>query len=132
VWTSPTGRTYRTTPDGSELFPQLRPPCGAPSPRKRNRSREKARRIARTRSRLREQRPLNAEQTRLNRARLTEIDERKWRNHMRKMLLQLKGGQPSTSPWCTWVNEPPEPEHIPADWRPPRPTAPDEDDEPPF
>ncbi len=30
VWTSPTGRIYRTTPGGPELFPQMRPACVTP------------------------------------------------------------------------------------------------------
>jgi hypothetical protein len=84
VWTSPTGRVYRTAPGGLELFPQMRPACGAPKPRKRNRSREKALRIARARSKIRDQRPVNAETRRVNRARKQEIADRKWRNHMRK------------------------------------------------
>jgi len=53
IWTSPTGRIYRTTPDGAELFPQMRPACIAPNPRKRSRSREKVMRIARARSKIR-------------------------------------------------------------------------------
>src|SRR5258708_7510473 len=56
VWTSPTGRIYRTTAAGAELFPQMRPACAAPRPRKRSRSREKALRIARARSKIRDQR----------------------------------------------------------------------------
>jgi hypothetical protein len=51
-------------------------------------------------------RPVNAEQRRVNRARSQEIADRKWRNHMRKMLVLFKGSVPSTSPWCTWVNDP--------------------------
>jgi len=133
VWTSPTGREYRTTPTAYDLFPQLREACRAPTPKKRSRSKEKAVRIARARSKIREQRPMNAETRRVNRARRKEIDDRKWRNHMRKMLVLLKG-EPSTSPWCTWVNEPPEPEELPPDWRPPPPPAPPHelDDQPPF
>jgi hypothetical protein len=132
IWTSPTGRSYRTVPGGPELFPQMRPACRAPRPRKRSRSREKAMRIARARSKIREQRPVNAETRRINRARRQEIDLRKWRNHMRKMLILFKGNEPSTSPWCTWVNDPFEPEELPPDWQPP-PAPPQQlDDEPPF
>jgi hypothetical protein len=131
VWTSPTGRIYRTTPGGPELFPQMRPACVAPKPRMRSRSREKAARIARTRKKIRDQRPVNAEQRRINRARKQEIADRKWRNHMRKMLVLFKGGEPSTSPWCQWVNEPFEPEELPPDWEPPPPPPPTPDD-PPF
>ena len=38
-------------------------------------------------------------QRRVNHARRQEIDLRIWRNNMRKTLLVLKGGKPSTSPW---------------------------------
>ena len=34
-----------------------------------------------------------------------------WRNHLRKMLILFKGAQPSTSPWCAWVNDPLEPDN---------------------
>ena len=132
VWTSPTGRQYRTTPAGYDLFPQLREACRAPTPRKRSRSKEQAKRIARARKTLREQRPVNAETRRINRARRQEVEMRKWRNHMRKMLILFKGGEPSTSPWCTWVNDPFEPEELPPNWEPPPPPPGDLDDEPPF
>ncbi|POY07424.1 HNH endonuclease signature motif containing protein, partial [Mycobacterium kansasii] len=52
VWTSPTGRTYRTSPGGFDLFPQMRPACAEPTPRKRNRKREKLARIRRLRVQL--------------------------------------------------------------------------------
>jgi hypothetical protein len=42
---------------------------------------------------------------------------RKFRNHMRDMLFLFKGA-PSTSPFCRWVNDPREPEELPADWQP--------------
>jgi Domain of unknown function (DUF222) len=132
VWISPTGRIYRTTPGGPELFPQMRPACVTPRPRKRNRSREKAARIARARNRLREQRPVNTENRRINRARKQEIADRKWRNHMRKMLILFKGREPSTSPWCTWVNDALEPEELPPDWKPPPPPTSLDSDDPPF
>ena len=133
VWTSPTGRVYRTTPDGPELFPQMRPACQPPKPRKRNRSREKAARIKLIRNKLRDQRPINAEQRRVDRARRREIELRKWRNNARKMRIILKGGKPSTSPWCPWINDPFEPEELPPDWQPPPlpPLSLDPDD-PPF
>ncbi|WP_375487120.1 DUF222 domain-containing protein, partial [uncultured Mycobacterium sp.] len=51
------------------------------------------------------------------------------RQHVRGMLFLFKG-TPSTSPFCTWVNEPREPEALPPDWRPP-PLQPLPDD-PPF
>jgi hypothetical protein len=132
IWTSPTGRIYRTTPGGYDLFPQMRPACVAPKPRKRSRSREKALRIARARSKIGELRPVNAETRRINRARKREIDLRKWRNHTRRMLILFKGNEPSTSPWCTWVNNPFEPEELPPDWQPPPPPPQQLDDEPPF
>jgi hypothetical protein len=132
VWTSPTGRVYRTTPAGYDVFPQLREACRAPTPRKRSHSNEKAKRIAHARSKMREQRPVNAETRRVNRARKKEISDRKWRNHMRKMRILFKGTEPSTSPWCTWVNEPFEPEALPPDWKPPPPPSDQLDDEPPF
>ena len=131
IWTSPTGRTYRTTPSGPELFPEMRTPaCATPKPRRRNRSRDRARRIAMARERNRIQRPINAVQRQLNRARKREIDHRKYRNHMRTMLAIFKPGQRSTSPYATWVNEPFESEELPPDWRPPpEPPLPDD---PPF
>jgi uncharacterized protein DUF222 len=132
VWTSPTGRTYRTTPDGPELFPQMRPACVGPKPRKRNRSREKAARIKRIRKKLQAQRPINAAQRELDRARRHEIDLRKWRNNSRRMRIILKGGRPSTSPWCKWINAPFEPEELEPDWKPPPPPPPTLDDAPPF
>jgi Domain of unknown function (DUF222) len=134
AWTSPTGRTYRTTPDGPELFPQMRTACSAPKPRPRNRSCEKAARIKRIRNKLREQRPINAAQRQLDRARRQEIDLRKWRNNARKTRIVLKGGRPSTSPWCTWINDPFECEELEPDWKPPPPPhpPPDPDDDPPF
>jgi len=60
------------------------------------------------------------------------IADRKWRNHMRKMLIIFKGDEPSASPWCTWVNDPFEPEELPLDWRPPPSPSPPDHDDPPF
>jgi hypothetical protein len=134
ILTSPTGRVYRNTPAGADLFPQLRPACAEPVPRKRSHRREKSARTALTRRKLNAQRPANAEQRRINRLRRHEIDIRQWRNSMRRTLLILKGGHPSTSPFCTWVNDPPEDETITAEWLPPppEPTTSDDDDPPPF
>jgi hypothetical protein len=132
VWTSPTGRVYTTTPGGPELFPEMGPACVELQPRKRNRSKDRSARIAAIRRKLREQRPINAEQRRLDRARRREIDRRKWRNYSRKLLFVLKGGQPSTSPFSPWINEPLEPEELPPDWRPPPPPPQSESEEPPF
>ncbi len=68
VWTSPTGREYRTTPIGAELFPQMRPACGGePTPRKRSRQRERKKtRVKYLRRKLAVQRPVNAAQRRLD------------------------------------------------------------------
>jgi Domain of unknown function (DUF222) len=132
IWTSPTGRIYRTTPSGPELFPQMRPPCAAPKPRRLNISRDRARRVAKARERNRLQRPINAAQRRLNRARKEEIEARKDRNRMRRTLMLFKGKQPSTSPFCRWINDPFEPEQLPPGWKPPPPPPPDHDDDPPF
>jgi hypothetical protein len=132
IWTSPTGKIYRTTPGGADLFAQFRsPPCAAPKARRRNHSRARAARIARARKHNRTQRPLNDEHRRVRQARRDEIDSRKFRNHMRCMLLVFKGGKPSTSPFCMWVNDPIEPEELPPDWQPP-PKPPPLPDDPPF
>jgi hypothetical protein len=133
VLTSPTGRAYRSTPAGAELFPQMRGPCAAPKPRRHNRSREKSVRSALARRKLNALRAPNAETRRINRARHLEVDLRMWRNNMRKTLLVLKGGQPSTSPWCTWVNEPLEDVNVTSDWVPPsQPPRTRRSDKPPF
>jgi hypothetical protein len=131
VWTSPTGRTYRSTPPGVDLFPQLRPACRAPTATKRNHAADKAKRIARARATLRQQRPVNAETRRVNHARKKEIADRKWRNQSRRFLILFKGKQHSTSPWCTWLNDPFEPETLPPNWQPP-PKPPPPPDDPPF
>jgi hypothetical protein len=130
IWTAPTGQTYRTAPAGVDLFATPNAPaCAAPPPNRRRRSKERAARIARARKHNREQRPINEARRRLEEARKEEIAARKFRNHMRSMLFLFKG-RPSTSPFCTWVNDPREPEELPSDWRPP-PLAPLPDD-PPF
>ncbi|BBU20666.1 HNH endonuclease signature motif containing protein [Mycobacterium xenopi] len=130
IWVSPAGHTYRTVPEGLDLFPQLRAPvCVAPTPSRRSRSKQRAARIACARKHNREQRPVNKARRYLEEARKQEIDARKFRNHMRDMLFLFKG-TPSTSPFCTWVNDPREPEELPPDWRPP-PLEPLPDD-PPF
>jgi hypothetical protein len=133
VWTSPTGRTYRVAPAGADLFPGLRRACRAPTARRHSRIRDRWAHTEATRDRLEELRPANAETRRINAARAQEIQRRQWRNNMRRTLLVFKGGQPSTSPYCPWVNDPLEDEHITADWQPPpRPTPEPGDDQPPF
>ncbi|MFA5709912.1 MAG: HNH endonuclease, partial [Mycolicibacterium sp.] len=67
----------------------------------------------------------------LNHARAQEIDLRQWRNEVRRRLHLLKG-TPSTSPYCTWVNDPPENPTITANWQPPPQTPTTDPDEPPF
>lgn len=132
VWTSPTGRTYRTFPAGADLFPQPRgPACAPPAPSRRSRSQQRSARIAQARKHNREQRPVNEARVRLERARKQEIAERKFRNHMRDMLFAFKG-TPSTSPFCGWVNDPREPEELPPDWTPDEPTPVLLPDDPPF
>ncbi|RAU90485.1 HNH endonuclease [Mycobacterium colombiense] len=132
VWTSPSGRIYRTSPAGADLFPQPRgPACAAPAPRKRGRSQQRSARIAYARKHNRDARPINEARSRLARARADEIASRKFRNHMRDMLFLFKG-TPSTSPFCAWVNDPREPEELPSDWVPDEPAPQPLPDEPPF
>jgi hypothetical protein len=130
IWTSPTGRVYRSTPAGAELFDDLTA-CTAPTPRRSNHRLDKAARTAAARAGMAATRAANTETRRINRARAHEIDGRTWRNHVRDTLLLFKGA-PSTSPACPWVNNPYEDEHITADWRPPPPPPEHDDDEPPF
>ncbi len=132
TWVSPTGRTYRTSPAGADLFPQTgRPACAPPEPDKRSRSKQRAARIARARMSNREHRPVNEARRWLEEARKQEIAARRFRNHMRSMLFVFKG-TPSTSPFCTWVNDPREPEDLPADWTPGERTRQPPPDDPPF
>jgi hypothetical protein len=133
TWTSPSGRIYQTSPAGADLFPQPRgPACATPVPKRQARSQHRSARIAGARKHNREQRPINEARMRLEQARKEEIFSRKFRNHMRDMLFLFKG-TPSTSPYCTWVNDPREAEELPADWRPDKPdVAQPLPDDPPF
>ncbi|ORW09067.1 HNH endonuclease signature motif containing protein [Mycobacterium kyorinense] len=132
IWTSPTGRVYRTSPAGADLFPSARAPaCAAPTPSRRSRAKQRSARIAQARKHNREQRPLNEARQRLQEARKDEIGRRKFRNHMRDMLFAFKG-TPSTSPFCTWVNDPREPEELSPDWQPKEPEMQPLPDDPPF
>ncbi|SON60180.1 hypothetical protein MSIMFI_01674 [Mycobacterium simulans] len=132
IWTSPSGRTYRTSPAGADLFgPVRRSPCAPPIPNRRSRSQQRASRIARARKHNREQRPINEYRRWLEGARKQEIADRRFRNHMRDMLFLFKG-TPSTSPFCTWVNDPREPEELPPDWTPDKPMPEPLPDDPPF
>jgi hypothetical protein len=132
IWTSPSGRTYRTAPAGADLFPQPRgPACGAPDVKKRSHLQQRSARITQARKHNREQRPVNEARRWLEEARKREIAARKFRNHMRGMLFLFKG-RPSDSPFCAWVNDPREPEELSADWRPDKPAAATLPDDPPF
>lgn len=132
VWTSPAGHVYTTSPAGTDLFPELgKPACAPPIPDRRSRSQQRASRIMRERKHNREQRPINEERRLLEQARKREIADRRWRNHMRDMLVIFKGG-PSTSPFSTWINDPRESEVLPADWKPDLPLVEPLPDEPPF
>ena len=70
IWTSPTGQIYRTSPGGIDLFPDMAAAVDALLPSaqtgRRNRSRERATRIARIRNRNRIQRPINEAHRRLH------------------------------------------------------------------
>lgn len=132
VWVSPTGRTYRTSPVGGDLFPQTcGPACAPPAPSRKTRSQQRSARITRARNHNRVQRPLNEARRTLDEARQQEISARKFRNHMRDTLFLFKG-TPSTSPFCTWVNDPKEPEELPPDWTPDQPALQSLPDDPPF
>ncbi len=132
VWLSPSGRSYRTSPAGADLFPQPRgPACATPVPKRRSRSQQRSARITQARKHNREQRPINEARRWLEQARKQEIAARKFRNHMRDMLFLFKG-TPSTSPYCTWVNDPREPEELPPDWTPDEPALQPLPDDPPF
>lgn len=125
VWTSPSGQTYRTTPGSVEVFPQLR--------QRRPRSERDRQRIAAARARLAQQRPLNDYHRHRNREAVSEIDARRFRNRFRRTRVLFHGdinANPSTSPFCRWVNDPLEPEELPPDWEPP-PRMPSDPDEPP-
>jgi hypothetical protein len=130
VWTAPDGRVYRTTPGGADLFDVFgRTDCREPAPPRRRPTR--AARRERARARNRRLRPINEAARSYTFATRRELRHRADRNHMRRLKHLFKGDEPSTSPWCTYVNDPMEPEELPPDWRPPPPSIPDPD-EPPF
>lgn len=76
-------------------------------------------------------RPVNAEASRVRTARAREMWGRRERNRMRATLTFFKGNDLSSSPFATWINDPPEPENLPRYWQPPPASDPDPD-EPPF
>ncbi|MEZ0353601.1 HNH endonuclease signature motif containing protein [Mycobacterium sp. pR1184] len=118
-WTSPTGQVYRTHPAGADLFAEPRgPACATPTPVRRDRSKQRRARISRARM-----------HNRRSKARQEEVAARKFRNYMRDSLFAFKGAS-STSPFCTWINEPREPEELSADWVPDAPTR--LPDDPPY
>ena len=132
IWTSPAGQTYRTSPAGADLFPQpSRPACAPPSASRRNHAKQRSARIAQARTHNRELRPVNEARRRLEEARKEEVAARNFRNHMRDTLFLFKG-TPSGSPFCRWVNDPREPEELPADWIPDKPAETALPDDPPF
>jgi hypothetical protein len=122
-------RIDRTTPGGADLFDVFgRADCREPSPPRRRPSRTARRERARARNRR--LRPVNEAGRRYDFARRRELQRIADRNHMRRLKRLFKGDTPSTSPWCTYVNEPMESEELPDDWLPPpRVCGPDE---PPF
>lgn len=131
VWTSPSGKLYRTTSGGADLFKQLcpgsvhtaRPGAAAEaepgSVRRAGPGQEPA------------AASVNEAYRYTQSARRNELDRRRNRNRMRVTLGLFKGDEPSISPYCTWINDPFEPEELPPDWEPPPPLPPDPDD-PPF
>lgn len=115
-------------PGGADLFGVFgRAHRREPSPPRRLPSRAPRRKRARARNRW--LRPINEAERRYDFARRRELERIADRNHMRRLKRVFKGDAPSTSPWCTYVNEPMEPEELPDDWLPPRVCDPDE---PPF
>lgn len=51
IWQSPTGQSYRTSPSGDDLFPQLQTPaCAPPAPNRRSPYEQRSARIARVAS----------------------------------------------------------------------------------
>ena len=132
IWTSPTGQTYRTAPAGVDLFPQTGgPACAAPSVNRRTRAKQRSARIAQARNHNRKQRAANEAQRAYEEARNKEITDRKFRNHMRDMLFLYKA-TPSNSPFCSWVNDPREPEELPPNWQPQNFRVEQQPDDPPF
>ncbi|MDH6197095.1 hypothetical protein M2272_003748 [Mycobacterium frederiksbergense] len=132
VWTSPSGKEYRTTPGGADLFNSFAAaPCGAPRPARIPKL-SRAARVELARAKNRRLRPVNEAYRYTQSARRRELDRRRNRNRMRVTLKLFKGDEPSTSPFCTWINEPFEPEELPPDWEPPPPPPPPGPEDPPF
>ncbi|MCV7337235.1 MULTISPECIES: hypothetical protein [Mycolicibacterium] len=131
VWTSPSGKTYRTTPGGADLFNSFATvPCGQPQPARPPKL-SRAARVEQTRAKNRRLRPVNEKYSYTQKARRKELDRRRNHNRMRVTLKLFKGDEPSKSPYCTWINDPFEPEELPPDWEPP-PPPPLNPEDPPF
>lgn len=128
VWTAPNGHVHRTSPGASEIFEPEGRPRRAPSLTK---AKPRSVRVAERRAKNAQLRPINAEDRRVRRVRRREMERRRERNRMRATLTLFKGDDLSSSPFARWINEPPEPENLPEDWRPPPPPDPGPD-EPPF
>lgn len=127
IWTSPTGHTYQTSPGATEIFAPEDRRGRAP---RRTMPTSRAARLAQRRAKNARLRPVNAEARRVRQARSREMWRRQQRNRMRATLTLFKGDDLSSSPFARWINEPPEPENLPATWQPPpRDPGPDE---PPF
>lgn len=131
IWTSPSGQVFRTAPGSVEMIPELTDALSTTAQRPlrkhcRSRASQRAAQVARNRRNNRLRSSANMRYA----ARRREIEDRKFRNGMRDMLFLFKG-KPSTSPFCRWINDPPEPEELPPDWQPPPVPSP-ELDAPPF
>lgn len=132
IWTDPGGHVFRTTPGIADVIPELGEALSAtaqrPLPQRcRSRARQRAAQVARIRRKNRARRAANEHYV----ARQHEIAERKWRNRMRDALF-LFSGEPSSSPYCRWINDPREPEDLPPDWVPAPPAPSSLPDDPPF
>jgi hypothetical protein len=126
IWTSPIGRTYRTTPGGTALFGDMR----------RKRRPEEAKRIAKARQRLHQHRHTSTFNRYRNEEAKEEVRVRLWRNQFRRFHILFQGEstqtKPSKSPFARFVNDPIEPEELPPNWQPPPLNTIDPDQPPPF
>lgn len=126
VWTSPTGRTYTTTPGGAALFPDLTGRRRTPDPDV----------IAARRDQMCTTRHASTLTRHRNRAAREEIRRRVWRNQVRRFREFFHGQptsvKPSTSPFARFVNDPIEPEELEPNWQPPPLALSDRDEPPPF
>ncbi len=127
IWTTPAGKTLRTTPGGLALFPGLA---------KRRRPEER-RRVAAARRRLHRHRDTSAYHRYRNRAATEEVRQRCWRNDFRRRHVLFKGywfheKPDNRSPYARFMADPVEPEPLEPGWQPPPPTCSDPDDPPPF